>query len=138
MFIVELAHNIHEAETEMGSFDMESEKLEMFEVGPCKDSYEMGFLIGQRFSQRIKNRVAGDTILQNQLRPFAQTPQSESLLKQLFDNNQSKFPMYWDELLGTSVGSGVPLLDVIAINHFYLLDYICSAPTSLKKDVSGV
>lgn len=117
---------------------MESEKLEIFEVGPCKDSYEMGFLIGQRFSQRIKNRVAGDTILQNQLRPFAQTPQSESLLKQLFDNNQRKFPMYWDELLGTSVGSGVPLLDVITINHFYLLDYICSASTSLKKDVSGV
>jgi hypothetical protein len=98
----------------MGSFGMESEKLEIFEVGPCKDSYEMGFLIGQRFSQRIKNRVDADTILQNQLRPFAQTPQSESLLKVLFDNNQRKFPLYWDELLGTAAGSGVPLLDVIS------------------------
>jgi len=96
----------------MGSFGMERGKLEMFEVGPCKDSYERGFLIGQRFSQRIKNRVAADTILQNQLRPFAQTPQSESLLKALFHNNQTKFPMYWDELLGTAAGSGVPLLDV--------------------------
>lgn len=98
----------------MGSFGMQREKLEMFEVGPCKDSYEMGFLIGQRFSQRIKNRVAADTILQNQLRPFAQsqTPQSASLLKALFHNNQTKFPMYWDELLGTATGSGVPLLDV--------------------------
>jgi hypothetical protein len=74
----------------------------------------MGFLIGQRFSQRIKNRVDADTILQNQLRPFAQTPQSESLLKVLFDNNQRKFPLYWDELLGTAAGSGVPLLDVIS------------------------
>ncbi|XP_045826347.1 uncharacterized protein LOC123918367 [Trifolium pratense] len=100
----------------MGSFGMESEKLEMFEVGPCKDSYEMGFLIGQRFSQRIRNRVDADTILQNQLRPFAQTPQSESLLKALFDNNQSKFPLYWDELLGTAAGSGVPLLDILLIN----------------------
>lgn len=100
----------------MGSFGMEREKLEMFEVGPCIDSYEMGFLIGQRFSQRIKNRVASDTILQNQLRPFAQTPQSESLLKALFDNNQTKFPMYWDELLGTAAGSGVPLLDILLIN----------------------
>lgn len=97
---------------------MEREKLEMFEVGPCKDSYEMGFLIGQRFSQRIKNRVADDTILQNQLRPFAQTqtPQSESLLKALFHNNQTKFPMYWDELSGTAAGSGVPLLDILLIN----------------------
>ncbi|CAK8579286.1 unnamed protein product [Lathyrus sativus] len=100
----------------MGSIDMETEKLEMLEVGACKDFYEMGFLIGQRFSQRIKNRVAADTILQNQLRPFAQTPPSESLLKQLFDNNQTKFPMYWDELLGTSAGSGVPLLDILLIN----------------------
>jgi hypothetical protein len=115
VFIVELGHR-HTQEREMGSFGMEREKLEMFEVGPCIDSYEMGFLIGQRFSQRIKNRVASDTILQNQLRPFAQTPQSESLLKALFDNNQTKFPMYWDELLGTAAGSGVPLLDV---NIFY-------------------
>ncbi|KAJ1408238.1 Peptidase C45 [Sesbania bispinosa] len=95
---------------------MEMEKLEMFEVGPCKDAYEFGLLIGQRFSQLIRSRVARDLILQNQLRPFAQTPHSQSLLKALFDNNRRKFPTYWDELLGTAAGSGVPLLDILLVN----------------------
>ncbi|XP_061363690.1 uncharacterized protein LOC133307226 [Gastrolobium bilobum] len=100
----------------MGSCSVGKERLEMFEVGPCKDAYEMGLLIGQRFSELIRSRVAKDLILQNQLRPFADTPQSESLLKALFDNNQRKFPRYWDELLGTAAGSGVPLLDILLIN----------------------
>ncbi|XP_027342350.1 uncharacterized protein LOC113855084 [Abrus precatorius] len=100
----------------MGSCSLERERLEMFEVGPCKDAYEMGLLIGQRFSQLIRSRVATDLILQNQLRPFAQTPSSQPLLKPLFDNTRTKFPRYWDELLGTAAGSGVPLLDILLIN----------------------
>jgi len=100
----------------MGSCSVDRERLEMFEVGPCKDAFEMGLLIGQRFSKLIRSRVARDLILQNHLRPFAlaHTPHSESLLKALFHSNKSKFPRHWDELLGTAAGSGVPLLDVIA------------------------
>ncbi|KAJ4832347.1 hypothetical protein Tsubulata_002134 [Turnera subulata] len=90
--------------------------LEIFEVGPCKDAYQMGFLIGQRFSNLIKSRLSRDLILQNQLRPFAQNPESQPLIKALKVNNQKKFPRYWDELLGTAEGSGVPVLDVILIN----------------------
>ncbi|OIW09938.1 hypothetical protein TanjilG_32087 [Lupinus angustifolius] len=102
----------------MGStnMQMQMQMLEIFEVGPCKDSYEMGFLIGRRFSQKIRSRVQNDLILQNQLRPFAQKAHSESLLKPLFHNNQRKFPRYWDELLGTAAGSGVPLLDILLMN----------------------
>ncbi|KAK7358553.1 hypothetical protein VNO77_00486 [Canavalia gladiata] len=100
----------------MGSCSMERERVEMFEVGPCQDAYEMGLLIGKRFSELIRRRVARDLILHNQLRPFAHTPQSQSLLKALFDNNRRKFPRYWDELLGTAAGSGVPLLDILLIN----------------------
>ncbi|XP_014507632.1 uncharacterized protein LOC106767290 isoform X2 [Vigna radiata var. radiata] len=102
----------------MGSCSVDRERLEMFEVGPCKDAYEMGLLIGQRFSKLIRSRVATDLILQNHLRPFAlgHTPHSESLLKALFHANKTKFPTYWDELLGTAAGSGVPLLDILLIN----------------------
>ncbi|WVZ22833.1 hypothetical protein V8G54_001377 [Vigna mungo] len=102
----------------MGSCSVDRERLEMFEVGPCKDAYEMGLLIGQRFSKLIRSRVAKDLILQNHLRPFAlgHTPHSESLLKALFHANKTKFPTYWDELLGTAAGSGVPLLDILLIN----------------------
>lgn len=88
----------------------------MFQVGPCENAYQMGFLIGQRFCQQIRNRVANDLILQNQLLPFAQTPHSHSLLQSLFHNNRSKFPSYWDELLGTAQGSGVPFLHILLIN----------------------
>lgn len=112
----------------MGSCSgVESDRLEIFEVGPCKNAYELGLLIGQRFSKLIKSRVARDLILQNQLRPFAHTttPQSESLLKSLFDNNREKFPRYWDELLGTAQGSGVPLLDVIYKSKPYLYNLTC-------------
>ncbi|KAH1251530.1 hypothetical protein GmHk_05G014386 [Glycine max] len=98
----------------MGSCSVD--RLEVFEVGPCKDGYQMGLLIGQRFSETIRSRVASDLILQNQLRPFAHSPHSQSLLKPLFYNNQTKFPRYWDELLGTAAGSGVPFLDILLIN----------------------
>lgn len=102
----------------MGSSGFEGKVLEMFEVGPCGDAYQMGFLIGQRFSNHIRSRLARDLILQDQLLPFAQTPQAQPLLKALTDNNQKKFPRYWDELLGTAEGSGVPVLDVIIRLHF--------------------
>lgn len=92
---------------------MEAKKLEVFEVGPCNDAYQMGFLIGQRFSNEIRSRLSRDLILQNQLLPFAQTLESQQLIKSLIDNNRKKFPGYWDELIGTAEGSGVPVLDVI-------------------------
>ncbi|KAL5551900.1 hypothetical protein UlMin_002076 [Ulmus minor] len=100
----------------MGSLSIEAKQLEMFEVGPCENSYEMGFLIGQRFSKQIRSRLANDNILQNQLLPFANTPQSKPLIEALSTNNQNKFPRFWDELRGTAQGSGVPVLDIILIN----------------------
>ncbi|XP_068308875.1 uncharacterized protein [Pyrus communis] len=90
--------------------------LEMFEVGPCEDAYTMGFLIGQRFSDMIKSRLASDLILHNQLLPFAQTPEFQPLVQSLTENNRNKFPGYWEELVGTADGSGVPILDIILIN----------------------
>ncbi|KAJ8768567.1 hypothetical protein K2173_022678 [Erythroxylum novogranatense] len=90
--------------------------LELFEIGPCDDAYQMGFEIGHRFSGMIRSRLSRDLILQSQLLPFAQTPQSQPLIKALSDNNQKKFPRYWEELVGTAEGSGVPLLDLILIN----------------------
>ncbi|XP_016189434.1 uncharacterized protein LOC107630730 isoform X1 [Arachis ipaensis] len=95
----------------------DGKKVEMFQVGPCQDAYQFGILIGKRFSKLIKTRLATDLILHNQLLPFANnTLQSQSLLQTLFDNNQRKFPRYWDELLGTAAGSAVPLLHILLIN----------------------
>ncbi|XP_021754292.1 acyl-coenzyme A:6-aminopenicillanic-acid-acyltransferase 40 kDa form-like isoform X2 [Chenopodium quinoa] len=90
--------------------------MEIFEVGPCNSSYEMGYLIGERFSSLIKSRLAADLILQTQLRPYAKTHLAEPLIDSLTENNRSKFPRYWDELVGIAEGSGVPVLDIILIN----------------------
>ncbi|XP_030530354.2 uncharacterized protein LOC115740863 [Rhodamnia argentea] len=95
---------------------MEAHTLEMFEVGPCETPFQMGFLIGRRFSRLIQSRLSRDLILQNQLLPWARAPESRPLLESLCGNNRNKFPRYWDELVGTAEGSGVPVLDVVLIN----------------------
>ncbi|KAK9143911.1 hypothetical protein Syun_013311 [Stephania yunnanensis] len=99
---------------------MEKE-LEVFEVGPCEGgAYEMGFLIGKRFSNMIKSRLATDLILQTQLIPFATSPQSQSLIESLCKTNRTKYPTYWEELLGTAQGSGTETnddcSDVLVVN----------------------
>ncbi|XP_077212333.1 uncharacterized protein LOC143847403 [Tasmannia lanceolata] len=90
--------------------------LEVFEVGPCNEAYQMGFLIGQKFSSLIKSRVATDLILQLQLIPFMSSPRGRSLVQALSESNRKKFPRYWDELLGTAEGSGVSVLDILLLN----------------------
>ncbi|KAF5181675.1 hypothetical protein FRX31_028737 [Thalictrum thalictroides] len=92
------------------------EMLDMFEVEPCKNAYEMGYLIGQRFSNLINSRLATDLILQNQLLPFARSPESQSLITALSEANRKKYPRYWDELTGMADGSGVPILSLILLN----------------------
>ncbi|CAK9326154.1 unnamed protein product [Citrullus colocynthis] len=95
---------------------MEGKELEMFEVGPCESAYKMGFLIGERFSDTIKGRLDTDLVLRDQLLPFAQSPQSQPLIEALCNNNKTRFPTYWDELVGIAEGSGVPILEIILIN----------------------
>lgn len=104
---------------------MEGNMVEIFEVGPCENAYQMGFLIGQRFSNLIRSRLARDLILQNQLLPFAGTPESRSFIKALWENNQNKFPGYWDELLGTAAGSGVPVIEVMLMKTKAKLCCLC-------------
>lgn len=84
----------------------------MFEVGPCESSYQMGLLIGRRFCDMIRSRLSKDLVLQNQLLPWARTPESCPLIGALTRSNQDKFPEYWDELVGTAEGSGAPVLEV--------------------------
>lgn len=109
--------------------EMEARKkkgVEIFEVGPCENAYEMGFLIGQRFSEEIRSRLETDLILQKQLLPFATTLIGQHLLESLSDSNRKKFTSYWDELLGTAQGSSLPFLHVINPLHFTPLHSVFS------------
>ncbi|KAK1438485.1 hypothetical protein QVD17_04294 [Tagetes erecta] len=91
-------------------------KLRMYEIGPCEDSYQIGVSIGNHFSDLIKSRLITDTIFNSQLLPFAQSPQSQSLLQSLTNNNSTNFPNYWNELKGLAHGSGVPFLHIMILN----------------------
>ncbi|XP_021911556.1 uncharacterized protein LOC110825417 isoform X2 [Carica papaya] len=109
--------------------------VEIFEVGPCEDGYELGFLIGQRFSHLIRNRLATDPSLQNQLLPFSHSPHAQSLIQALSENNRKKFPRYWDELIGTAEGSGVPVLHLILVNfRKEILPFITKASRTKDTD----
>ncbi|XP_058102800.1 uncharacterized protein LOC131246558 isoform X2 [Magnolia sinica] len=90
--------------------------LEVFDVGPCEDAHQMGFLIGRRFSTMIRSRVATDLILQHQLIPFSRKPQSQPFIQALSTANRKRFPRYWDEMVGTAEGSGVSVLDILLLN----------------------
>ncbi|XP_050230255.1 uncharacterized protein LOC126679300 [Mercurialis annua] len=121
----------------MRSSNMAAKQLEIFEVGPCKNAYQTGFLIGQKFSDKIRNRISTDLILQNQLRPFAKSLESKQLIEALTENNRNKFPGYWDELLGTADGSGVPVLDMILINfRKEILPFLPNTGTDSKVETS--
>ncbi|KAK1284888.1 hypothetical protein QJS10_CPB20g02088 [Acorus calamus] len=90
--------------------------LETFEVGPCEEAYEMGYLVGQSFSHLIRSRVDSDLILRHQLLPFARSPEAQSLIQSLSTANREMFPRYWDELSGMADGSGVSALQLVLLN----------------------
>uniref|UniRef100_A0A5B7BL41 Peptidase C45 hydrolase domain-containing protein n=1 Tax=Davidia involucrata TaxID=16924 RepID=A0A5B7BL41_DAVIN len=116
---------------------MEAKKLEMFEVGPCENAYHLGFLIGQRFSNQIQSRLASDLILQHQLLPFARTPKSKPLIESLSDANRKKFPRFWDELLGTADGSGIPILNLILLNfRKEIIPFLPKTPINSNGDAT--
>ncbi|XP_020096923.1 uncharacterized protein LOC109716053 isoform X2 [Ananas comosus] len=94
----------------------EGNAVETLDIGLCREAHQMGCLIGKRFSGLIKSRVATDLTLQKQLLPFARTPRAKSLLEALETSNRERYPRYWDELLGTAVGSGVPFLHIMLLN----------------------
>ncbi|XP_074563896.1 uncharacterized protein LOC141820468 [Curcuma longa] len=113
--------------------------LEVFDVGPCDEPYQMGFLTGQNFSAMIKSRVAQDQILQHQLLPFALTPQAEPLLESICVANRQRYPRYWQELLGIASGSGVPILHILLLNfRKELLPFISEEEVAAEDDCSDV
>lgn len=91
-------------------------RMQLYEIGPCEDAYQMGYSIGKHFSNMIRSRLLTDSIFNNQLLPFAQSPKSQTLIHKLTHNNNAKFPSYWNEMKGLAHGSGVPFLHIMILN----------------------
>jgi len=82
----------------------------------------LGLAVGQRFSEVIRSRMRQDLVLREQLLPFASTAEAQPLLAALQSANRERYPRYWDELVGTADGSGVPLLHVRTATHAVAID----------------
>ncbi|KAK3163266.1 hypothetical protein QOZ80_1AG0001430 [Eleusine coracana subsp. coracana] len=91
-------------------------ELSVFNAGRCAGGYALGLAVGRRFSAVIRSRMRQDLVLREQLLPFASTAKAAPLLAALQDSNKERYPLYWDELVGTADGSGVPLLHVMLVN----------------------
>ncbi|XP_040376902.1 uncharacterized protein LOC102699290 isoform X3 [Oryza brachyantha] len=91
-------------------------EVDVFDAGRCADGYALGLAVGRRFGEAIRSRMRGDAVLRQQLLPFAATAPGRPLVDALRDANRARYPRYWDELVGTADGSGVPLLHVILVN----------------------
>lgn len=63
--------------------------LEIFEVEHCDEGFHLGFLIGQRFSSLIQNRVATDLILQDRLLPFSKSTHAQATINAIYTSNMS-------------------------------------------------
>ncbi|ERN09096.1 uncharacterized protein LOC18437235 isoform X2 [Amborella trichopoda] len=106
-------------------------EIPVLEIEGC-DGYEMGLVIGRKFSHLIKSRVAKDQVLLNHLLPFSQSPQGHALIQSLSTNNRGMFPRYWDELLGMAHGSGVSFLSILMLN--FRKEIIPFLPKEVKEE----
>lgn len=95
---------------------MDAGELHVFDAGRCADGYQLGLAVGQRFGETIRSRMRGDLFLHERLLPFASTAAGKPVLATLQAANRERYPRYWDELVGTADGSGVPLLHIILVN----------------------
>lgn len=97
-------------------------ELDAFDAGRCADGYALGLAVGRRFAEVIRSRMRQDLVLREQLLPFASTAEAQPLLAALQSANRERYPRYWDELVGTADGSGVPLLHVRTATHAVAID----------------
>eukprot|EP00644_Phytophthora_capsici_P014697 jgi/Phyca11/20989/fgenesh1_pg.PHYCAscaffold_78_\ len=67
--------------------------------------YEFGLQMGQRFQDKIQQRMQLNTKLQTLLVPFSKTPMGEELLSRYITAHREVFPLYVEELEGIADGN---------------------------------
>ncbi|KAE9075954.1 hypothetical protein PF010_g24096 [Phytophthora fragariae] len=78
--------------------------------------FEFGRQMGERFRDKIQDRMRLNSKLQTLLLPFARTPAGRDLLNRYLTTHRAAFPKYMEELEGVAEGSGVPF-EVIFIEN---------------------
>lgn len=77
---------------------------------------EVGFAIGQRFTERIHRSLDTYRFLQERILPYHRTPEGQARYQQLLELHQIRYPDYFAELEGIARGSGRPFEDLFLVN----------------------
>ena len=78
--------------------------------------YEIGFSIGQRFSDEICRAMVENPTLQYEFLPFHKSPEGQKLFRQLISLHRKSYPDYISEIKGIAEGSGRPFEEIFLIN----------------------
>ncbi|KAE9017844.1 hypothetical protein PR001_g12229 [Phytophthora rubi] len=95
--------------------------------------FEFGRQMGERFRDKIQDRMRLNSKLQTLLLPFARTPAGRDLLNRYLTTHRAAFPKYMEELEGVAEGSGVPF-EVIFIENI-VEEFSNSIPPSFQSEV---
>ncbi|MBS1249649.1 MAG: hypothetical protein MAG431_01229 [Chloroflexi bacterium] len=91
-------------------------------IGPIKylevtgSHFEVGFAIGERFSEQIHQLLDNYRLFQNQILPYNRTPEGRTRYEKLLDLNQAQYPGYMDEIGGLAQGAGRAFEDLFLVN----------------------
>ncbi|GMF13618.1 unnamed protein product [Phytophthora lilii] len=95
--------------------------------------YEFGRQLGERFRDKIQERMRLNTKLQTLLLPFARSPMGKELLGKYLQVHRATFPQYVEELEGVADGSDVPFETIFIEN--IVEEFSNSIPPSFQSGV---
>jgi len=78
--------------------------------------YNAGKQIGARFESMILDRLQTDEKFHKKLLPWVRTAEGAAALGRLTNASRIAFPRYFEEIDGTSAGSGIPLEHLLVLN----------------------
>lgn len=88
--------------------------VEQFEVRGTH--YEVGFAIGERFSEQIHRTLDGYPFLREQLLPYHHSTEGQVRYHDLLELNRLCYPDYLDELEGLAQGARRPFEELFLVN----------------------
>jgi predicted choloylglycine hydrolase len=78
--------------------------------------HEVGFAIGQKFTEQIHHSLDTYLFFQEQILPYHRTPEGQARYRQLLELHRMRYPDYFAELEGIAQGAGRLFEDLFLVN----------------------
>eukprot|EP01120_Amphizonella_sp_Union-15-10_P002837 TRINITY_DN13126_c0_g1_i1.p1 TRINITY_DN13126_c0_g1~~TRINITY_DN13126_c0_g1_i1.p1 ORF type:complete len:381 (-),score=50.65 TRINITY_DN13126_c0_g1_i1:27-1169(-) len=78
--------------------------------------YQIGYSVGYKFRDQIKNFINESTTYNSVLLPFYNTTWGKNIVQQYEITNKNLFPNYFEELRGISDGAEEPFINMLLLN----------------------